>query len=389
MRGTVFLLLLLLIAAPAWAGDRERPPITVSGRVVDEQGRPLAGVRVYAPLYEADKDDETDAQGRFAIRPQHAKRVPIHVWANGYLETRTEIPRGTHGVTVVLERGASVRGRLSVPDGETLPKSVRILTRLSHGWGQTAAVGDDGRFEVAGFKPGEAKRLGVRAASYMPVLLTGRVFDMGKALDLGTVALQTGRSVTVHVRDHEDQPVAGARVRVQSTAWTPFAWGDETDATGAVRVNAATFDRLRVDVRGPHTDSATWVSFVEAGHKAASARVTVEHSVTLRLVLAWTGDGPAPWAGKDGVAVSIEAGSVPVDQRTRMPRYWRGRTRGNGSAEVLVARCVPGTWKDAQIRVDVRGRWTAVRRTLSIPRVEKPGGRVDLGTIEVGPPPAK
>ena len=84
----------------------------------------------------------------------------------------------------------------------------------------------------------------------------------------------------------------------------------------------------------------------------------------------------------------VPVGAVVVHDGNQ-PRYWHGRTAGKGSAEILILGCVPGEWKDAEIRVAVGKRWSSLRRDLSIPRVDEPRGRVELGTIRVAPPPTK
>ena len=371
------------LAGPTRAAraEEEEVPVAVRGRVVDDQGQPMARVRVYAGLYEPGNTTHTAADGTFELRLRSPK-IPLHIRVDGFLTLERTVPNGTLDLQVRLRVGARVRGRLVAPAGAKLPTSVRMLHPGAHARAHTADVAPDGSFASGGFPPGSSDRLGLWAPGFMPLQLGSMSFDLAKPLALGAVTLVRGRRATVHVRDHEGRPVAGARVRIQSTRWSAFSWDMTTAEAGDAVIAAAPADALRVEVRGPHTDSPAWLASLAAGTgKPMQTTVVIEHPVTLRGALAWQGEGPAPWAGERGIAVHVVVHDDP-----RTPRTWRGQTAGQGSAAFQIRGCVPGRWTQVEILVAVKQGWSRVRRALTIPRGAKPRSEFALGSVVVGPP---
>lgn len=95
---------------------------TVRGRVVDTEGKPVAGASVVwqgrAPGQSAEPA-ETDPAGRFEMHGLPRKDVILRVGMDGLLqsypqpESRTLVPAATGEVTLRVDRGASLRIRLS------------------------------------------------------------------------------------------------------------------------------------------------------------------------------------------------------------------------------------------------------------------------------------
>ena len=311
-----------------------------------------------------------------------AGRLDRDLWVFGYGSLIWD-----PAVYVTEIRLATLRGwrrRFVVAPGAALPATVKIVSARAHGHSHTAVVGREGRFEVGGFEEGTSKRLGIWAEGLAPAVLTDKRFAKGAPLELGTIRLRPGRSATVRVRDPQGRAVEGATVRLESTAWSAILWDRKTDAAGNVRIPAAPLGQLRATVRGPHTDSDSWFGHLPAGPAAGvETTVVIEHPVTLHATLIWAGQGDAPWAGEHGIAVSVAVHDDPT-----RPRYWHGRTAGNGSADILIRGCVPGDWQKAEIRVAVGKRWSSIRRILTIPRAKEPRDRFELGEIRV-PPPGK
>ncbi|MEW4566963.1 hypothetical protein AB1L88_03760 [Tautonia sp. JC769] len=88
MSGHLGIALMLLVAAPIGGGDGEggaSAPGTISGRVVDHLGDPVAGARVWAwaiRLREEVGETLADDQGRFRLGPIEAGE-PLELWAEG------------------------------------------------------------------------------------------------------------------------------------------------------------------------------------------------------------------------------------------------------------------------------------------------------------------
>ncbi len=380
-RGTFLLLALACLSSVAHAEDHPLP-VAVGGIIVDEQGHPLPGVRVYAGLYEAPNSTHTASDGTFTLRLR-AATIPLYIQHNGYVAYEQDVARGTLDLRITMRIGGRVHGRLEVPAGSKLPATVKLLTDDVRGGRHIATVAWDGRFMIGGFAQGKSRFLGIWAPGFMPMRLGAVALDPAKPCDLGRVKLSLGRRATVRVRDQAGKPVKGARVRLNSTRWSGFSWDVTTDATGDAVVPHATEDLLRAAVHGPDSDSGAWLEMLPAGAgKPANVTVVVEHPVTLHGTLVWKGEGEAPWAGKHGVSVSVTAHDDPTRSRS-----WRGQTIGNGSAEVSIRGAVPGDWKKVEIRVAVGKRWWTLQRELRIPRGDKPRTVFELSEITVRTPP--
>ncbi len=159
------------------------PGGVVAGRVVDELGEPLAGARVEArvPGRWFGFDDvtvragTTEADGAFALGALPAGALALRASREGRLESagaRVELTeRGRiDDVELVLERGATLAGRVSAPadDGQRVPAAgARVRVHFDRGFmaGDTtfgalrgaqgeARADADGRFAVGGLGPG-------------------------------------------------------------------------------------------------------------------------------------------------------------------------------------------------------------------------------------------
>lgn len=138
------------------------PGHTLEGRVVDAAGKPLSGVGVSAGR-EDDREgwsrihghDSTDAttgaDGRFSIRHLPAGETSVRTWAEGWLGKTTSSTLPGVPVTLVLVRGAVVRGKVLLPEGMTAEGLVlKIETASGTGSPHSTAhgFGDDGAFEA-------------------------------------------------------------------------------------------------------------------------------------------------------------------------------------------------------------------------------------------------
>ncbi|HYH86877.1 MAG TPA: carboxypeptidase-like regulatory domain-containing protein [Pyrinomonadaceae bacterium] len=133
-RVALLLLLSLSFATPARAQDAQaaptpekaRPKGFITGRVVSEDGQPLAGVRVYAQSNRAGGAAITKADGTFKI--ENLERAPylVNAYAPGFFDTSyLEYERGVRRfqragdhVTVTLARGGVITGRVMDAKGE-------------------------------------------------------------------------------------------------------------------------------------------------------------------------------------------------------------------------------------------------------------------------------
>jgi 5-hydroxyisourate hydrolase-like protein (transthyretin family) len=153
------------------------PPVSLTGRVTDRDGKPLAGATVTVPYGTNDpipgiRTARTDDQGRYEITDLAAwdsrdtmqkdvksgltrmevARFPVTL--AGYAKTFANYTRLPATVDVVLEREAAIEGR--VVDGATgkPAASVRVSCQgiKDRGWAQVTTYGH-GRYRIGGLVP--------------------------------------------------------------------------------------------------------------------------------------------------------------------------------------------------------------------------------------------
>ncbi len=235
-----------------------REPTTVRGRVVDEQGRPLAGVAVVqtrvlaenarwigdaamqlelakagsqlASLVTFERDrllTAAGADGSFEFRglPPGLMNARFELPGHGSRWLRVPVPPLSRPVEigdVVLSRGVAVRGRVLRGGRPVAGAPVSVVGPQS----QAATVTrGDGSFVVPDMPPGPY-RLRARFPSQTGGIAELVVADVAKAVDL---ELPAGRTLRGQVNGSDGQPVPGALVAVRGVVGQPVV----TDATGA------------------------------------------------------------------------------------------------------------------------------------------------------------
>jgi RNA polymerase sigma factor (sigma-70 family) len=149
--------------------ENEATPLTVHGRVLSPDGKPVADARIYLPFvrkewnrFEKDvgvtRRGITDSQGRFKLRLSRediraGRNLPLLAAAEGYGVTGVELPRGKSSVelTFRLVEDQPIRGKIVNTEGKPLA-DVRVsvlevattseerldtfLTAWKHNWNQ-------------------------------------------------------------------------------------------------------------------------------------------------------------------------------------------------------------------------------------------------------------
>ncbi len=240
-------------------GDLElEPGASITGIVVDEEGRPVEGAEVRASGGEPQRmvslggwkpDSVTGADGRFVVPDRRrGERVDIVVSAESRRDLlpatlpAVEAPNPTP-LRVVLERGARVAGTVVDPTGAPVANAsirLNIETRLAAGalmsrqskvehQSQSDAAG---RFRFERASPG-ILRLSARADGWIGAELSGLEMPPGGELVGLRLVLERGATVTGQVLDAEGQPAAGVSVRVLEPAAASRLPGVMSARTGA------------------------------------------------------------------------------------------------------------------------------------------------------------
>jgi hypothetical protein len=202
-----------LANAHAWA-DRGEPPraprdaVSITGRVVDADGRAVAGARVVAWRGELAGDAErayvwptfegavatTDATGAFSLRGARGGAIIAE------LGDRRSRPReiGDAPVELALAPTRAIAGRVACDD--ELAPGVAVAARYaigSNAWSVVAALGRGRDYRLAGLPPGDAT---LRLDAWLDSTFPKRKLDFGPVRDDAALTWPVGPTIDVIVR---------------------------------------------------------------------------------------------------------------------------------------------------------------------------------------------
>jgi uncharacterized GH25 family protein len=207
----------------------------IAGVVVDETGQPIAEATVNATVDFTSSTDfsaaslsgfstaSTDGAGAFTI-----KGLPTgdyKVWAQRptggnqeWGQNGAKAKTGDKAVRVVLAAAGGIKGKLIIEGISKAPK----IAMVSEGWNPaTNAV--DGNFELKNINPGK-KSISIRGPEFSPFSKYDIEVAPGKTVDIGTITLARGRTISGRVADSEGKPVVDAKVRL---AWMQISSNDQ------------------------------------------------------------------------------------------------------------------------------------------------------------------
>jgi protocatechuate 3,4-dioxygenase beta subunit len=227
------------------------PTVSLSGRVVDRDGAPLAGVEIDVfqdlarPTASARTSGwvsgsvlESSAEGgTFRVRGLPARMAfQLSAYREGWAESRMEVEplepfARRDGLYLVLEPGRRAVGSvLDEGDEPVADASVELLRRGPAEAGSGARpTGDHGRriesktdaagaFAIADVAAG-LYDIDIEASGYAPERVLGvEILDTDDDTRLGTFRLSPGAVVEGRVVDRDRQPVAGAEIRCSNDA---------------------------------------------------------------------------------------------------------------------------------------------------------------------------
>jgi len=168
------------------------------------------------------------ADGRFAFSGGFAARarggrLDLHVESASHVNA--EVPVSVPGaITVRLERGGRIAGRVVTPDGRAVPEAeVWVIDARGASSHRSTVADGDGRFVVEGLAPG---RVDVRAFGYMA---EGVLRDASVGRHVGDVIVQPLVEVAFLVESLGDQDLPWYVIR------TVDQWGTEEDYISHLR----------------------------------------------------------------------------------------------------------------------------------------------------------
>jgi len=141
-----------------WAGRLEtvlQPGVVLTGRVVDEQGRPVADAALaHSPRSSREVEVRTDTEGRFEFPLQAASNFDFVVTADGFAPVYVlkELDVGMAPLEITLKPGAVLRLRVEDEHGVPVPDAEVILEQWGSHRGKLdwrARTDGNGRLEWA------------------------------------------------------------------------------------------------------------------------------------------------------------------------------------------------------------------------------------------------
>jgi hypothetical protein len=205
---------------------------TLSGRVVDPDGKPVAGARVWIATYDGKMlaEARTDTAGRFRLGPMapvYRHPFPLLIEAEGLArqdvgrEGITIFPGTDHDLgTIALVPGRRFTGQVLDADGKPKVNIEVECAVYSHYLGHTVttlgprwnlATDANGRFRTPPLPVGFLSvtvRVPGRQVGY-----AGSKIAPGGEETLEPIRLQEDVPLTGYVRDEQGRPIAGAEIR--------------------------------------------------------------------------------------------------------------------------------------------------------------------------------
>lgn len=253
--------------------------VTIAGRIVDEQGQPIAGATVdismpitwpkvnnyYFNLGTAVTDD--DGQWKFENAPEDMSRSSIRVEHPEYLRNYV---RGSKDLsTTTLKRGLTIAGRVLDAKGDPL-----AAARVRHGNDRfgtddpMATTDAQGNFKLLNCKAGSTA-VTVEAEGFSPQFQTVDLTE-GEPHQQSELEfrLKPGNTLKMKVVDSRGRPVDG--VTVVSDTWRGLRTLDfrtKTGADGTVQWNNAPPDAVLFDILKSGYMAARNTSLVAGGEE--------------------------------------------------------------------------------------------------------------------------
>lgn len=278
--------------------------ITVTGRVTDEKDQPIPGARVAAfGAMGMGSSTRTDADGRYELKNQGPPVRMVLVSKPGYVQKQKSgssafSAGGMHTEdfesNVVMQRAASVAGRVLRPDGKPAV-GARVKAAGKGGMGMLAVLtggssetltNAEGRYVLDGVPPGEKVLVMARHAGFLDAQTETFAVGEAGATQAPDLTLQEGVVLEVKVLKPDGATATGALVEVEIEAsdevdWEPFGgfgnFAEQRTARGgttSVRDVPSGKATITASFEG-HAPGRTVVDIPERGDASREVKATV------------------------------------------------------------------------------------------------------------------
>ena len=206
--------------------------LTVGGKVVDADGKPIEDANVWASMVLEGRSgtqqwasDRTEADGTFELEGVVAGKYQLSAASDDHLELEEKpelevTETGADPITITLETGGIVRGRVVDQHGEAVAgANVQARGTGGRSWRSSGRTADDGTFEIDNVEPGPTRvsankgwRKQLRAPGKSDDDLQGELIDVakGEAAEVELVVETLDGTISGTVVDAGGGPVSDA-----------------------------------------------------------------------------------------------------------------------------------------------------------------------------------
>jgi protocatechuate 3,4-dioxygenase beta subunit len=336
---------------------------TISGRVTDREGKPIADVRVLASAFlptHTSGETQTGEDGTYRIEKLGmAERFNVDAYKDGYAFGRIEgVTLGATGADLVIARYGRVRGRaLDATTGKPIPRfEVRAASfrpdpdgqgtyrRIGERWrGFDSAAGE---FLCDEIEPFEVE-LEVRAPGYAPAVSPRYTVEPEETVEGVEVRLARGAALEGRVVDAAGGPIAGARVRLHDQDYfhsTLLGEREDAGETSLSRLTVSGADgRFAFDGLAPGS-KVNLVAWMEGCGTVVLTDLAADGKAPLDIALV-----PQAVLRIDLRGAAVSAKSINVHVCHRKPGPWRSAlnvgARPDEAGRMVIRALPPGRYR--------------------------------------------